>query len=130
MTKSEFLLVRQAAPSVQIPTQFFHSRLSLFNETIKTLNFSLLVLRVGNSETLKMSSFVSLLSWSIYRTYVSKMLLFWISVDSSSCNANNFEFLIFFSELLFCIFCHIRYPPLNSIILQWDVFHFTCRRLA
>ena len=94
-TKPEFLPVRQAAPSVQTPTQFFHFRLLSSMKLFKTSKISLLIVCVGNSETPKMPSFLSLSSWSIYRTYVSAMLLFWISVDSSSSNANNFDFSLF-----------------------------------
>jgi len=73
VTKPELLPERQA---VQIPTQFFHSRPLSSLEPFKTLKISLLVECVGNSETLKMSSFMSRPAWSIYRIYVSKLLLF------------------------------------------------------
>jgi len=41
----------------------------------KTLKISLLVVSIGNSETLKMPSFMSLSSWSIYHTYISKSFI-------------------------------------------------------
>ena len=75
VTKPEFIPVRQAAPSVQTPMQFFHSRPFSSTKPFKSLKISLLVVCVGNSETLKMSSFTSLSSWSIYRTYSLTYLL-------------------------------------------------------
>jgi len=50
VTKPEFLPVRQAAPSVQTPTQFFHLRPLSSTKPFKTLKISLVVASVGNSE--------------------------------------------------------------------------------
>jgi hypothetical protein len=96
------------------------------------IKLSHLVVCIDNSEIFKMSSFMSLSPLSTCHTYESKMMLFWISVDLSSCNVNNFNFLNLFCELRFVSspISDIHLSPFNCIYQQWDVFHFTYRRLV